>query len=1149
MATLTSLIQALQQKVNNCITDPPLIEPLSDAQYSDGFNSAGQGAGWSTYQNFIIPQLRKLLEPLINSRDRISVLEIGPGPKSVLGYLPSHQRQQITRYTAFEPNEIFANKLENMLGYYGPHSSSPLPALESPPVVHHGPFLLDRNAANNITVSQKEKFDIILFCHSLYGMSPHHKYIAKALSLLVPLPTRGLVVVFHREESLDIDGLVCHHTASFPEGFLSIQDEDEVIDTFAPFVAGFAVRDDTTMGRAIRAEWRKMCRDMGRHHDDENYRDKLMFRAPEVVKVFTQHAAVGLPRLIKKVPAVKGAKTTKKPREARLHRPAAIVRPTNIKHVQECIRWAIEHNVSLTILNGGQTRQGVWSGVVAVDMGAFNQVEIIRGVEDTDGETTDEEYAGPLVVAGAGCSTGYVIHKAMKSGLTVPLGSRPGEGADAWLQGSIGHLARQYGLTCDAIVGAVLVKVDPTREVLCIGNVPKPFLPAGAVRAENESDLLWAVKGAGTNFGIVLSVVFRAYAAPKYSVRHWSVMLDKSSEQVCCQLRDFDKAVKELPHNCSVYAHTHGEGDQLRLSVAMTGVFTDTGKPTQAIANMQNLLGPGERHGVVDGINLFDITKVYLPGIHSVHGGKKMSLFTRSVFLKDVGSPQIAQIIVAALERRPSSSCYFRLLQGGGAARDVAADDTGFGSRDWDFACEVNSAWPSDGNGTETAISAVHWVYSVVTDLLPLSTGVCAAGLGPDPRDAALAAKVFVPNRPRLARLKRIFDPQNVLAYACPLPEDIPSEPRLIVVVTGKGGAGKDYCADRWACVFNRQRRIRVKVSNISENTEREYAIEAGVDPNRMLHDRVYRELHRPALTKFFEAQLRERPHLLKDHFLEAVIKAAHSDVDVLFVTGVRDEAPVAAFSHLVPGSRLIEVRVQASRKTRYIRRRLYPATETDADGNSVDPSENRPSFVFNNDETGDEMQVESFAELNLIPFFHEKLQRLERMVRVIPDFPRPGVKFRHVLDIAERRGGLALCTSLLQSHFNHADWTGVDVIVACEGGGVVFAAALAARVGVPLALIREEGKIPPPSVSVGGVVMNRDAITQSASVVVVGDVLASGATLCAVLEMLTRKCGARQADINVLVVAEFPMHRGRNLLRQRGFGGVCVQSLLVIGS
>ncbi|KAK8032567.1 phosphoribosyl transferase domain protein [Apiospora arundinis] len=1069
MATLTSLIQALQQKVNNCITDPPLIEPLSDAQYSDGFNSAGQGAGWSTYQNFIIPQLQKLLEPLINSRDRISVLEIGPGPKSVLGYLPSHQRQQITRYTAFEPNEIFANKPENMLGYYGPHSSSPLPALESPPVIHHGPFLLGR-VAEKVSPSAKKR-------------SSTSSYSATA--------------------------------SSFPEGFLIIQDEDEAIYSFAPFVAGFSVRDDTTLGRAIRAEWREMCRDMGRRHDDENYRDKLVFRAPEVVKAFTQHAAVALPRLIKKVPAVKGAKTTKKPREARLHRPAAIVRPTNIKHVQECIRWAIEHN----------------------------------GVEDTDGETTDEEYAGPLVVAGAGCSTGYVIHKAMKSGLTVPLGSRPGEGADAWLQGSIGHLARQYGLTCDAVVGAVLVKIDPTREVLCIGNVPKPFLPVGAVRAENENDLLWAMKGAGTDFGIVLSVVFRAYAAPKYSVRHWSVMLDKSSEQVCCQLRDFDTAVKEIPRNCSVYAHTHGEGDQLRLSVAMTGVFTDTGKPTQAIVNMQKLLGPGERHGVVDGINLFDITKVYLPGINGVHGGKKMSLFTRSVFLKDVGSPQIAQVIVAALEKRPSSSCYFRLLQSGGAAHDVAADDTGFGSRDWDFACEVNSAWPSDGNGTETAISAVHWVYSVVTDLLPLSTGVCAAGLGPDPRDAALAAKVFGPNRPRLARLKRIFDPQNVLAYACPLPEDIPEEPRLIVVVTGKGGAGKDYCADRWACVFNRQRRIKVKVSNISENTEREYAIEAGVDPNRMLYDRVYRELHRPALTKFFEAQLRERPHLLKDHFLEAVIKAAHSDVDVLFVTGVRDEAPVAAFSHLVPGSRLIEVRVQASRKTKYIRRRLYPATETDADGNSVDPSENRPSFVFNNDETGDEMQVESFAELNLIPFFHEKLQRLERMVRVIPDFPRPGVKFRHVLDIAERRGGLALCTSLLQSHFNHADWTGVDVIVACEGGGVVFAAALAARVGVPLALIREEGKIPPPSVSVGGVVMNRDAVTQSASVVVVGDVLASGATLCAVLEMLTRKCGARQADINVLVVAEFPMHRGRNLLRQRGFGGVCVQSLLVIGS
>ncbi|KAK8040754.1 hypothetical protein PG994_013761 [Apiospora phragmitis] len=176
MATLTSLIQALKQRA--CCTDPPLTQRLSDAQYSDGFDSISQGAGWSTYQKFIIPQLSQVLMPLLSSRDRISVLEVGPGPKS--------------------PN--------------------------------------------------------VLFCHSMYGMSPQRKYIEKALGMLVNLPKDGMVVVFHQEETLDVNGLACHRTASFPEAFLSIEDEDETLDSFAAFVTGISIQNDTAMGQALQYE-------------------------------------------------------------------------------------------------------------------------------------------------------------------------------------------------------------------------------------------------------------------------------------------------------------------------------------------------------------------------------------------------------------------------------------------------------------------------------------------------------------------------------------------------------------------------------------------------------------------------------------------------------------------------------------------------------------------------------------------------------------------------------------------------------------------------------------------------------------------------------------------------------------------------------
>ena len=76
---------------------------------------------------------------------------------------------------------------------------------------------------------------------------------------------------------------------------------------------------------------------------------------------------------------------------------------------------------------------------------------------------------------------------------------------------------------------------------------------------------------------------------------------------------------------------------------------------------------------------------------------------------------------------------------------------------------------------------------------------------------------------------------------------------------------------------------------------------------------------------------------------------------------------------------------------------------------------------------------------------------------------------------------------------------------------------------------------------------MDRDVIPRGASVVVVDDVLATGETLCAVLRLLD-EAGIYAKDVSIMVVAEFPVHRGRELLRRHGFGGVNIQSLLIFG-
>jgi adenine phosphoribosyltransferase len=799
-------------------------------------------------------------------------------------------------------------------------------------------------------------------------------------------------------------------------------------------------------------------------------------------------------------------------------------------------------------------------------MDAFDQVHILTAGDGGEESGSD---SGPLIVAEAGCKTGDIVRKTMAAGLTVPLGSRPSVGAGLWLQGGIGHLARLYGLACDAIVGAVVVSVD-SGQVLCIGRVPSQHRPAGSVCPENETDLLWAIKGAGTNFGIVVSVTFNAYVAPTYSTRNWVFPL-KDKLEARLRLHDFDEFVaRKLPQSCSADAYLYWDLGQLHLGVMMfesstTGLTSETSMPTTT--PIGPILGPASNFKAVDGVGLFE-AELYMSGMHGGHGGSKTSSFKRCLFLKSIGALSIADILVAAIETRPTPLCYLHLLQGGGAVRDVAVNATAFGCRDWDFACVVTGVWPRDQDRTELARAAMGWVYNVARDLLPLSSGVYSADLGPDPRDATLAAKAFGPNRPRLARLKHISDPRNVLAYACPLPK-APIKQKLIILVTGESCAGKDYCADIWVSVFTSctHKSLMARAVSISDVTKREYAAATGANLTRLLQDRTYKEQHRSALTAFFRGQLQHRPRLPEVHFLNVVNGAV--DVDVLLITGMRDEAPVAVLSHLVPDSRLLEVRVQASEETRRARKGCHG--DDDGDDNEENKNDNngksnlraldyRPSLIFDNYATGNEA-VKRFAEHYLLPFFDEDLQRLTNMVRPVPDFPSPGIEFRHVLNISQQPGGLALCTSLLQTHFT-GDWAQVNVVACCEAGGFVFASALASQVDIPLALIREAGKLPPPTVSVlkstshisssasshskeDRIELEQDLIPRGASVLVVDDVLATGKTLCAVLQLF-EKANICAKNVSIMVVAEFPFHRGRELLHQYGFGGVNIQSLLV---
>ncbi|KAK8913367.1 hypothetical protein VCV18_011373 [Metarhizium anisopliae] len=123
---------------------------------------------------------------------------------------------------------------------------------------------------------------------------------------------------------------------------------------------------------------------------------------------FTQHATA-LPELTSQMQSSAIGDGVKS-RQARLRHPASVVRPTEIRHLQQCVCWALEHGVGLTVIGGVHSGHCLWHNDVDVDMGAFEQVHILRDRE--------EGGSGSLVVA----ETGDVVRKTMAAGLTVPLG-------------------------------------------------------------------------------------------------------------------------------------------------------------------------------------------------------------------------------------------------------------------------------------------------------------------------------------------------------------------------------------------------------------------------------------------------------------------------------------------------------------------------------------------------------------------------------------------------------------------------------------------------------------------------------------------------------------------------------------------------------
>jgi adenine phosphoribosyltransferase len=148
------------------------------------------------------------------------------------------------------------------------------------------------------------------------------------------------------------------------------------------------------------------------------------------------------------------------------------------------------------------------------------------------------------------------------------------------------------------------------------------------------------------------------------------------------------------------------------------------------------------------------------------------------------------------------------------------------------------------------------------------------------------------------------------------------------------------------------------------------------------------------------------------------------------------------------------------------------------------------------------------------MPSVERRVGELAALIREIPDFPRPGIRFRDVTPLLADPAALRGAVELLGAEVEREG--PVDLVVGAEARGFILGPALALRLGAGFVPARRAGKLPAATEGVAYELeygeaelhVHADAIGPGARVVVHDDLIATGGTAAAVAELVERRGG-----------------------------------------
>jgi FAD/FMN-containing dehydrogenase len=407
--------------------------------------------------------------------------------------------------------------------------------------------------------------------------------------------------------------------------------------------------------------------------------------------------------------------------------PQLIVCCADVADVIAAVNFAREQELLLAI-RGGAHNGG---GLAMCDNGLTIDLSRLRGVR--------VDPAARTVRVEAGCTSGDVDHATHAFGLAVPFGIVSTTGVSGLtLGGGGGYLTRRYGLTIDSLLEADVVLAD--------GRL------VTASARENE-DLYWALRGAGGNFGVVTSFLFRAH--PVHTVYAGLTLwhLDRAQE-ILEWYRDFlPRAPEELygffGFKGVPFSAPFPEALQGKRVCGAVWCYTgpmenadDAFRPVRDLKPAFELLGPMPFPALQ---SLFDW--LLPPGLQ---------WYWRGDFVMELSDEAIARHVEHG-SNVPTLLSLMHLYPVDGAAARVGRNDTAFSFREAKWSMVIAGIDPEPAN--RERITA--WTKSYWEALHPHSAGGAYVNFMMDEGEARIRA-TYRDNYDRLATIKRKYDPENL---------------------------------------------------------------------------------------------------------------------------------------------------------------------------------------------------------------------------------------------------------------------------------------------------------------------------------------------------------------------------------------------------